>query len=81
VYASRISTALHAGIQENHHRTQVTLFMLNFPVQGAFLALTHLFSLGDINVDVWFCTMYLVVSTVLVSELFSANSLTKSLYR
>ncbi|KAG0237289.1 hypothetical protein BGW41_000247 [Actinomortierella wolfii] len=66
IYASRISTSVHAGIKENHRATQRALFLVNIPVQVIFLLVIGLLGLGHIHWSVGVVFGYTVVSLLLI---------------
>ncbi|KAI7868162.1 hypothetical protein BDF14DRAFT_1796922 [Spinellus fusiger] len=62
IYASRISTCLHRGVQEQYSRVEWTLLLMNVPVQILFLTIVWLFDLGHLDFNSYFATSYFVVS-------------------
>ncbi|KAF7721141.1 hypothetical protein EC973_005364 [Apophysomyces ossiformis] len=62
IYASRISTCLHAGKQENYKQVEWTLLLMNVPVQWVFLYLIWLFDLGHLDFNFAFCITYFIVA-------------------
>ncbi|KAG0295690.1 hypothetical protein BGZ96_011157 [Linnemannia gamsii] len=66
IYASRISTALHANIQENYRSTEKTLFLVHIPIEVLFLAVISILSLGDVQWSFGVVAGYTVVALVLV---------------
>ncbi|KAF9978647.1 hypothetical protein BGZ73_001300 [Actinomortierella ambigua] len=66
IYASRISTSVHAGIKENHRATQRSLFLVNIPIQGLFLLVIGLMGLGHIHWSAWVVIGYTAVSLLLI---------------
>ncbi|KAF9168595.1 hypothetical protein DFQ26_004229 [Actinomortierella ambigua] len=66
IYASRISTSVHAGIKENHRATQRILFVVNIPIQGLFLLVIGLMGLGHIHWSAGVVIGYTAVSLILI---------------
>ncbi|RUS14600.1 hypothetical protein BC938DRAFT_477295, partial [Jimgerdemannia flammicorona] len=64
IYASRISTCLHAGKQENYGRVEWALLLMNVPVQIVFLIIAWALDLGHMDFNWWFVLVYFVVSMV-----------------
>ncbi|OZJ01933.1 hypothetical protein BZG36_04832, partial [Bifiguratus adelaidae] len=64
IYASRISTSLHANLEEDYHRVQWTLLLMNIPIQVIFLFIIWLLDLGHIRYTLVFVTGYFTVSMV-----------------
>ncbi|KAI9490003.1 hypothetical protein BDB00DRAFT_570839 [Zychaea mexicana] len=62
IYASRISTCLHAGAQEQYTLVEWTLMAMNVPVQLLFLALTWILELGHLDFTLAFGVTYFIVS-------------------
>lgn len=69
IYASRISTCLHKGVQEHFERVEWTLLMMNMPVQSLFLAIVWFLEIGHLDFTLAFALAYFVVSTLSVSVL------------
>ncbi|KAF9093456.1 hypothetical protein BGX29_009912 [Mortierella sp. GBA35] len=67
IYASRISTALHANIQENYRSTEKTLFLVHIPIEILFLAVISVLGLGDIQWSVGVVVGYTFVALALVT--------------
>lgn len=67
IYASRISTALHANIQENYRSTEKTLFLVHIPIEVLFLAVISILGLGDVQWSFGVVAGYTAVALVLVS--------------
>ncbi|KAG0365318.1 hypothetical protein BGX24_004204 [Mortierella sp. AD032] len=67
IYASRISTALHANIQENYRSTEKTLFLVHIPIEVLFLAVISLLGLGDVQWSFGVVAGYAVVALTLVT--------------
>ncbi|KAG0279930.1 hypothetical protein BGZ95_011833 [Linnemannia exigua] len=67
IYASRISTALHANIQENYRSTEKTLFLVHIPIEVLFLAVISLLGLGDVQWSFAVVAGYSVVALTLVT--------------
>ncbi|KAF9933437.1 hypothetical protein FBU30_005471 [Linnemannia zychae] len=66
IYASRISTSLHANIKENYRETEKTLFLVHIPVQAVFLAVIALMGLGHVQWTVMVVLGYWAVALCLV---------------
>ncbi|KAF9584357.1 hypothetical protein BGW38_006760 [Lunasporangiospora selenospora] len=66
IYASRISTALHANVKENYWATEKTLFLVHIPIEILFLVVVGVLRLGDIQWSVGIVSAYGVVALVLV---------------
>lgn len=66
IYASRISTSLHAGIKENYRETERTLFLVHIPVQTVFLTVIALLGLGHVQWTVMVVLGYWAVALCLV---------------
>ncbi|ORZ02784.1 hypothetical protein BCR43DRAFT_482157 [Syncephalastrum racemosum] len=64
IYASRISTSLHAGAREQYRRIELTLMVMNVPVQILFLSLIWLLDLGHLDFTWMFSFTYFVVSMI-----------------
>lgn len=67
IYASRISTCLHKGVQEHFERVEWTLLMMNMPVQSLFLAIVWFLEIGHLDFTLAFALAYFLVSTLSVS--------------
>lgn len=67
IYASRISTSLHAGTQQDH-RVEWVLLLMNVPVQFLFLSVIWLFDMGHLDFTLWFALTYFVVAMICVSQ-------------
>ncbi|KAF9912384.1 hypothetical protein EC991_011076 [Linnemannia zychae] len=66
IYASRISTALHANIQENYRSTEKTLFLVHIPIEVLFLGVISLLKLGDVQWSFGVVAGYTAVALTLV---------------
>ncbi|KAG0178385.1 hypothetical protein DFQ29_003531 [Apophysomyces sp. BC1021] len=64
IYASRISTCLHAGKQENYKQVEWTLMLMNVPVQCVFLFLIWLLDLGHLDFTFAFAVTYFAVAAL-----------------
>ncbi|KAI9595014.1 hypothetical protein BDF19DRAFT_443163 [Syncephalis fuscata] len=73
VFASRISTALHARRQEKQLVIGVVLWLLNLPVQWPFLGIVRAFNLGHGSVTVGMFLLYTLASMLLVAGLLVAS--------
>lgn len=67
IYASRISTCLHAGTQENYKLVEQTLLAMNVPMQALFLLLIWILNLGHLDFTAMFALSYFIVSMISVS--------------
>ena len=67
IYASRISTCLHAGTQEQYILVEWTLLAMNIPVQILFLVLTWALDLGHLDFTFAFAISYFIVAMLCVS--------------
>ena len=67
IYASRISTCLHAGSQENYKLVEQTLLAMNIPMQALFLLLIWVLNLGHLDFTAMFALSYFIVSMISVS--------------
>lgn len=68
IYASRISTSLHAETKENYRVVEYTLLAMNIPVQIIFLLIIWGFNMGQLNYNAWFFIVYFCVSMICVSD-------------
>lgn len=66
IYCARYSSKLHLGENEDHARTQVSLFWINLPLQSIFLVAVHFVGLGHTSVTPMFTVAYLSVSILLL---------------
>ncbi|KAF9354395.1 hypothetical protein BGX34_011033 [Mortierella sp. NVP85] len=66
IYASRISTALHVNVKENHRETEKILFLVHIPIQILFLAIIGPLKLGHIQWSVGMVFGYALVALCLV---------------
>ncbi|CDS04932.1 hypothetical protein LRAMOSA07462 [Lichtheimia ramosa] len=64
IYASRISTCLHCETKEDYKLVEVTLLIMNIPVQVVFLIIIWAFHMGQLNYNFWFCLAYFCVSMI-----------------
>ncbi|KAI9483827.1 MAG: hypothetical protein EXX96DRAFT_156153 [Benjaminiella poitrasii] len=62
IYASRISTCLHRGVQEQFKIVERTLLLMNIPVQILFLMITYILDIGHLDFTFAFAISYLIVS-------------------
>lgn len=67
IYASRISTCLHAETKENYKSVEYTLLAMNIPVQIVFMIIIWAFGMGQLNYNVWFFISYFIISMICVS--------------
>jgi solute carrier family 41 len=72
IYASRISTCLHRGVQEQFKIVENTLLLMNVPVQILFLVIVWFLDIGHLDFTWAFSISYFVVSMICVSETFKA---------
>ncbi|KAG9324899.1 hypothetical protein KVV02_003306 [Mortierella alpina] len=66
IYASRISTSLHANVKENYRETEKTLFLVHIPIQIVFLTVIGILGLGHVRWSVPVVLGYALVSLCLV---------------
>ncbi|RKP07829.1 hypothetical protein THASP1DRAFT_16510, partial [Thamnocephalis sphaerospora] len=82
VFASRISTALHARRHEHYMRVGAVLFLLNLPVQWPFLGFVRALHLGHGSVTWTMFGAYTAASMLLVAGLLvAAKWITLALWR
>lgn len=82
IYASRISTSLHAGVKENYKATERTLFFVHIPIEIAFIAVIGAMGLGHIRWSVGVVLGYAAVSLMMVViALWMAKKLTHLFWR
>ncbi|KAF9101322.1 hypothetical protein BGX27_011534 [Mortierella sp. AM989] len=82
IYASRISTALHANTKENFRATEKTLFLVHIPIEILFLTIISVLSLGDVQWSFSVVIGYAFVSlTLVVISLALAKSITQVFWR
>ncbi|KAG5463426.1 MAG: hypothetical protein BJ554DRAFT_7652 [Olpidium bornovanus] len=82
IFASRISSALHAGSEEAYGDARNMLFMLSVPNHAGFLLVTHLLGIGHVHVDLSFFALYMAASLVLSAiMLFLAERMTLAFWR
>ncbi|KAG2179172.1 hypothetical protein INT43_002022, partial [Umbelopsis isabellina] len=62
IYASRISTALHADRQEGYKQVEKILLIMNIPVAIILVVIIWAFDLGEFQVNIWFVFAYVLVS-------------------
>ncbi|KAF9403677.1 hypothetical protein BGZ94_004542, partial [Podila epigama] len=67
IYASRISTSLHANAVETYKTTEWTLFIVHIPIEVIFMLLIGVLDLGHIQWSVAVVMGYFVVSISLVA--------------
>ncbi|KAI8335487.1 hypothetical protein BC941DRAFT_472144 [Chlamydoabsidia padenii] len=63
IYASRISTSLHTGTQQDQ-RVEWVLMLMNVPVQFLFLSVIWLFDMGHLDFTLWFAVIYFIVAMI-----------------
>ncbi|KAF8923463.1 hypothetical protein EDD21DRAFT_392987 [Dissophora ornata] len=66
IYASRISTALHANTSENYRSTEKTLFLVHIPIEILFLTVIGVLGLGDVQWSASVVIGYAAVSLIMV---------------
>ncbi|KAG0097322.1 hypothetical protein BGZ93_002987 [Podila epicladia] len=82
IYASRISTSLHAGVKENYKATERTLFYVHIPIEIVFMAVIGAMGLGHIHWSVGVVLGYAVISvSMVVIALWMAKSITHLFWR
>ncbi|KAG1470647.1 hypothetical protein G6F56_002559 [Rhizopus delemar] len=64
IYASRISTCLHRGAQEQFERVEWILLVMNFPIQSLFLFIVWWIELGHLDFTLAFAISYFIVSSL-----------------
>jgi solute carrier family 41 len=77
IYASRMSTCLHAETKENYKVVEYTLLAMNIPVQIVFMIIIWAFGMGQLNYNAWFFLSYFLISMICVSCIYSLNPLKK----
>ncbi|KAG0328850.1 hypothetical protein BG004_002456 [Podila humilis] len=82
IYASRISTALHANIEEAYRKTERTLFLVHIPIEIMFLAVVGILKLGDVQWSFAVVAGYALVSlTLVVIALTLAKHITRLFWK
>ncbi|CAH1762419.1 14463_t:CDS:2 [Entrophospora sp. SA101] len=71
IYASRISTRLHSGTEENYRRSEITLFLIHIPIEIAFLIFAWWLDIGHANLTWNFAITYLFVSIICVCCIYT----------
>lgn len=71
IYASRISTCLHKGVQEQFRRVEWILLSMNVPIQSLFLAIVWFIDIGHLDLSLAFAITYFIVSVISVSQSLS----------
>ncbi|KAF7728310.1 hypothetical protein EC973_006251 [Apophysomyces ossiformis] len=64
IYASRISTCLHAQKQEKYRTVELVLMAMNIPIQVLFMIVIWGFDIGHLTFNVWFFISYFAVSMI-----------------
>ncbi|KAG2236087.1 hypothetical protein INT48_006103 [Thamnidium elegans] len=64
IYASRISTCLHAETKESYKVVELTLLAMNVPVQVVFMIIIWAFAMGQLQYNFWFFFSYFVISMI-----------------
>jgi len=67
IYASRISTRLHSGEEENYRHSEIVLFLIHIPIEIVFLIFAWWFDIGHVNLSWSFSITYLFVSIICVA--------------
>jgi solute carrier family 41 len=67
IYASRISTCLHKGAQEQFRTVETTLLLMNVPIQVLFLFIVWMLDIGHLDFTMAFAVSYFIVSMISVS--------------
>ncbi|KAI8074736.1 hypothetical protein BC940DRAFT_329270 [Gongronella butleri] len=62
IYASRISTSLHAGRKDGQMNVEGTLLLMNIPVQWLFLSVIWWLDIGHLDFTLAFAITYFVVA-------------------
>ncbi|KAF9935369.1 hypothetical protein FBU30_003159 [Linnemannia zychae] len=82
IYASRISTALHANVQENYRSTEKTLFLVHIPIEILFLTVISVLGLGDVQWSFSVVAGYTAVALTLVTiSLVLAKAITRLFWK
>ncbi|KAF9362778.1 hypothetical protein BGX34_005505 [Mortierella sp. NVP85] len=82
IYASRISTSLHANVKENFRATERTLFLVHIPIEILFITIIGVLNLGDVQWSVSVVVGYAVVAlTLVVIALALAKWITMTFWR
>ncbi|GAN06590.1 solute carrier family 41 member 1-like [Mucor ambiguus] len=76
IYASRISTCLHRGVQEQFSTVEPTLLLMNIPVQILFLFIAWILDIGHLDFTFAFALTYFIVSMICT---FTALKMGKSM--
>jgi solute carrier family 41 len=66
IYASRISTRLHCGGEEDYRHSAIILFLIHIPIEIVFLIFAWWFNIGHVNIVWSFSITYLFVSIICV---------------
>ncbi|KAI8885224.1 MgtE-domain-containing protein [Backusella circina FSU 941] len=64
IYASRISTCLHKGVQEQFKTVEMTLLLMNVPIQMLFLFIIWMLDIGHLDFTLAFAISYFIVSMI-----------------
>ncbi|RIB06913.1 hypothetical protein C2G38_1985125, partial [Gigaspora rosea] len=64
IYASRISTRLHCGTEEDYYRSELTLFLINIPIEIFILIIAWWFDIGHMKLTWSFSITYFFVSVL-----------------
>ncbi|KAI8346166.1 hypothetical protein BD560DRAFT_12641 [Blakeslea trispora] len=76
IYASRISTSLHRGAQEQFKLVERTLLLMNVPIQLLFLIIVWALDIGHLDFTLTFVVTYFIVAMICT---FSALKMGKSM--
>ncbi|KAI9245468.1 hypothetical protein EDC94DRAFT_628300 [Helicostylum pulchrum] len=64
IYASRISTCLHKGVQEQFKKVEVILLLMNVPIQVLFLLIVWFLDIGHLDFTFAFSISYFIVAMI-----------------
>ncbi|KAI8990253.1 hypothetical protein BDB01DRAFT_501420 [Pilobolus umbonatus] len=64
IYASRMSTCLHADMKEEYKAVEYILLGMNVPVQLVFMFILWVFDMGKLNYTIWFFLAYFLVTMI-----------------
>ncbi|KAJ1658734.1 hypothetical protein IWQ61_002068 [Dispira simplex] len=82
IYASRISTHLHAGTHERYNPVMWVLFLINLPVHWFFLLFVHILHLAHGSLDWKLWLLYTTAcATMMLGMLLLARYLTIALWK
>lgn len=75
IYASRISTCLHKGVQEQFKKVEVILLLMNVPIQVLFLLIVWFLDIGHLDFTFAFAISYFIVAMICVSTCLYSHAL------